>query len=162
VADYALQSVFHFTVSASNFERSLEFYQRLGFLVLRDNRDVVWPQFVADNFGMERAQGRGALLALEDEASQVRIDLLEWIEPRETERIGGPPRIVALRTKNVVAAYEALTARGIEFIREPYHPDRALGVEAVVCCKDPDGLIIELIEYQDGVLGSRVESLATR
>ena len=162
MSGYELQSIFHFTVSASNFERSLAFYERLGFHVLRDNRDVVWPQFVADNFGMARAQGRGALLALEDEASQVRIDLIEWIEPRHVASQDGPPRIVAIRTKNVVAAYETLSARGIEFIREPYHPDSALGVEAVVCCKDPDGLIVELIEYQKGVLGSRVGSLETR
>jgi catechol 2,3-dioxygenase-like lactoylglutathione lyase family enzyme len=149
VADYELQSVFHFTVSASDFERSLDFYQRLGFQLLRDNRDVVWPQFVADNFGMKRAQGRGSLLGLDAGETQVRIDLIEW-------------RIIAIRTKNVVAAYEALRARGIDFIREPFHPDPELGVEAVVCCTDPDGLIIELIEYKPGVLGSKVESLTTR
>jgi catechol 2,3-dioxygenase-like lactoylglutathione lyase family enzyme len=168
VADYELQSVFHFTVSASDFERSLDFYQRLGFQLLRDNRDVVWPQFVADNFGMKRAQGRGSLLGLDAGETQVRIDLIEWLEPRDLpadqrpspdER---PPRIIAIRTKNVVAAYEALRARGIDFIREPFHPDPELGVEAVVCCTDPDGLIIELIEYKPGVLGSKVESLTTR
>ena len=166
--DWQLQSVFHFTVSASDFERSLDFYQRLGFRLLRDNRDVVWPQFVADNFGMRRAQALGALLALDDADAQVRIDLIEWLEPRElpaAERPSSderPPRIVAIRTRNLVAAYEALRARGIEFVREPFHPDPKLGVEAVVCCVDPDGLIIELIEYKPGVLGSRVESLETR
>ena len=69
---------------------------------------------------------------------------------------------MAIRTHNVLAAYEALKARGIDFIREPYQPDPELGVRAVVCCKDPDGLIIELIEYLPGVLGSRVESLEVR
>ena len=168
MADFELQSVFHFTVGASDFERSLDFYQRLGFQLLRDNRDIVWPQFVADNFGMKRAQGRGSLLALGDGETQVRIDLIEWLEPRElppAERASAddrPPRIVAIRTKNVLAAYRALRARGIEFIREPYQPDPELGVEAVVCCKDPDGLIIELIEYMPGVLGSRVDSLEAR
>lgn len=168
MADYALQSIFHFTVSASNFERSLDFYQRLGFQLLRDNRDVVWPQFVADNFGMARAQGRGSLLALDDGESQVRIDLIEWLEPREAPAAepassdARPPRIVAIRTRNVAAAYDALRARGIEFIREPYRPDPELGVEAVVCCRDPDGLIIELIEYAPGVLGSKVASLDKR
>jgi catechol 2,3-dioxygenase-like lactoylglutathione lyase family enzyme len=167
-ASWELQSIFHFTVSASDFERSLDFYQRLGFELLRDNRDVVWPQFVADNFGMRRAQGRGALLGLDAAPTQVRIDLIEWLEPRDlpaAERPSSderPPRIVAIRTRNVVAAYEALRARGIEFVREPFHPDPKLGVEAVVCCTDPDGLIIELIEYKPGVLGSRVESLETR
>lgn len=168
VADFELQSVFHFTVNASDFEKSLDFYQRLGFELLRDNRDVVWPQFVADNFGLKRAQGRGSLLGISSAEMQVRIDLIEWIEPRDSpaaERPSAderPPRIVAIRTKNLAAAYETLRARGIEFIREPFHPDPALGVLGVVCCKDPDGLIIELIEYAPGVLGSRVESLEQR
>ena len=168
MSDHALESIFHFTVTATNFERSLAFYETLGFRVLRDNRDVVWPQFVADNFGMKRAQGRGALLALADEATQIRLDLIEWLEPVEaplSERPTAderPPRIVAIRTRGVDAAYEALRARGIEFVREPYHPDPELGVRAVVCCKDPDGLLIELIEYAPGVLGSRVQSLPTR
>ena len=57
-ADWAFESIFHFTVNATDFERSLAFYRTLGFRLLRDNRDVVWPDFVAGNFGMERAQGR--------------------------------------------------------------------------------------------------------
>ena len=99
-ADWALESVFHFTINASNFERSLAFYQALGFQLLRDNRDVVWPPEVAENFGMRRAQGRGALLAL--------------------------------------------------------------GIESVVCCRDPDGNLVELIEYMPGVLGSRIDHLPRR
>ena len=74
MADFELQAVFHFTVHASNFERSLDFYQRLGFELLRDNRDVLWPQFVADNFGMKKAQGRGSLLGLSGDEMQVRIE----------------------------------------------------------------------------------------
>lgn len=77
---------------------------------------MVWPQFVADNFGLQRAQGRGSLLALGDGEHQVRIDLIEWLEPRLPEDVlradDSPPRIVAIRTGNVLAAYEALRARG--------------------------------------------------
>ena len=72
------------------------------------------------------------------------------------------PRIIALRTRNVRAAWAELSQRGIPFLTEPYSPDPALGVEAVVCCRDPDGLIVELIEYMPGVLGSRVTQLARR
>jgi len=168
MADFELQSVFHFTVTASDFERSLDFYQKLGFQLLRDNRNVEWPQFVADNFGMKRAQGRGSLLGLSSDEAHVRLDLIEWLEPREAplaERPTAderPPRIMAIRTKGVVAAYEELSAQGIPFVREPFHPDPELGVEAVVCCIDPDGLIVELIEYKPGVLGSKVESLPER
>lgn len=167
-SDWAYESIFHFTVNVSDFECSLAFYQTLGFQLLRDNRDVVWPDFVAENFGMTRAQGRGALLALGPEPHHVRLDLLEWLEPRwEGPPPGVPieervPRIIAIRTRNVRAAYEDLRARGVEFVRPPRDPDPALGIESVVCCRDPDGNLIELIEYMPGVLGSRIDHLPKR
>lgn len=165
---WSLQSIFHFTVRASNFERSLAFYQALGFQLLRDNRDIVWPAYVATQFGMRQAQGRGALLALGSEPHHTRLDLIEWLAPRYPdpearipieERI---PRIIALRTENVRAAYRDLSQEGLTFLTEPRGPDRDTGIEAVVCCRDPDGLIVELIEYMPGVLGSRIEKLERR
>ncbi len=165
---WQIESLFHFTVNASNFDRSLEFYTTIGFVVLRNNRDVVWPDFLAAQFGMKKAQGRGALLGIGDGPDHTRLDLLEWLEPRYPdpakaipleERI---PRIIALRTRNVRAAYDDLRAKGIEFIGEPRDPDPKIGVEAVVCCRDPDDVVIEFIEYMPGVLGSRIDSLETR
>jgi catechol 2,3-dioxygenase-like lactoylglutathione lyase family enzyme len=159
-------SLFHFTLSVSSLERSIAFYTTIGFRVLRDNRDVVWPAFVATNFGLERAQGRGALLALGDEALHTRLDLIEWLEPEarfpDTPLARTAPRIVAIRAENVRAAYADLRDRGIEFIAPPYGPDAAIGIEAVVCCRDPDRTIVELIEYMPGVLGSRIDSLPRR
>ena len=166
--DWEIHGIFHFTINASNFERSLGFYQTIGFKLLRDNRDVIWPDFVARNFGLKAAQARGALLAIGEGAEHTRIDLLEWLEPRLVdsqaslpidERV---PRILALRTRNVRAAYDDLRRQGIQFLTEPFIPDRALGIEAVVCCRDPDGLIIEFIEYLPGVLGSRITKLERR
>jgi catechol 2,3-dioxygenase-like lactoylglutathione lyase family enzyme len=166
--DWSLRSIFHFTVNASDFERSLDFYTTLGFRVLRDNRDVVWPDYVARQFGLREAQGRGALLAVGEGELHTRLDLIEWLAPRHSdpaeaiplaERI---PRIIALRTENVRAAYAALRARGIEFVTEPRGPDPDTGLEAVVCCRDPDGLLVELIEYMPGVLGSRIGHLERR
>ncbi len=63
---------------------------------------------------------------------------------------------------NLRAAYADLRSRGIEFIRPPRDPDPALGIESVVCCRDPDGNLIELIEYMPGVLGSRIDHLPKR
>lgn len=164
---WELLSLFHFTVPASSLERSLAFYTTLGFQVLRDNRDVVWPEYVAKQFGLRRAQGRGALLALGEGPECTRLDLIEWLEPAADppsprsieDRI---PRILALRTRNVRAAYDDLRARGIEFITPPRGPDEPTGIEAVVCCRDPDGLVVELIEYMPGVLGSRIDQLERR
>jgi catechol 2,3-dioxygenase-like lactoylglutathione lyase family enzyme len=164
---WSLQSLFHFTVGASNFEASLAFYQLIGFKLLRDNRDIVWPDYVATQFGLDSAQGRGALLGIGDGPEHTRLDLIEWCEPRYEAPSERPlsqqvPRIIALRTRNVRAAYDSLRKEGIEFITPPRGPDEATGIEAVVCCRDPDGLIVELIEYMPGVLGSKIEHLETR
>ncbi len=161
-ADWSVRSLFHFVVNASDFERSLAFYQLLGFKVLRDNRDVIWPGSVAENFGMSAAQGRGALLGLGDGEHHTRLDLIEWLEPRWTNPPDPVPRILALRTRNVRAAYTDLSARGVEFIGVPREPDPTIGVESVVCCRDPDGLVVELIEYIGDRLGSHIEDLPTR
>jgi catechol 2,3-dioxygenase-like lactoylglutathione lyase family enzyme len=159
-------SLFHFTLSVASLERSIAFYTAIGFRVLRDNRDVIWPDYVAAQFGLERAQGRGALLALGDEPLHSRLDLIEWLEPAasfpDTPLARTAPRIVAIRVENVRAAYAELQQRGIEFITPPRGPDAATGIEAVVCCRDPDRTIVELIEYMPGVLGSRIDALARR
>jgi catechol 2,3-dioxygenase-like lactoylglutathione lyase family enzyme len=163
---WAVRSVFHFTVNATRFERSLDFYLALGFQLLRDNRDVIWGDLVARNFGMPRAQGRGALLGIGDGPLETRLDLIEWLEPLLDPPPPGPreervPRIIALRTDNVQAAYEDLSARGIEFVSTPTSARRS-GIVNVCCCRDPDGLLVELIEYEPGLLGSRIEGLPTR
>lgn len=166
--DWSLQSIFHFTVNASDFERSLAFYRTLGFQVVRDNRDVIWPDYVARQFGLREAQGRGALLALGEGEGHTRLDLIEWLAPRHPDPAAAIPaeqripRIVALRTRNVRAAYEDLRSRGIEFVTPPRGPDPDTGIEAVVCLRDPDGLLVELIEYMPGVLGSRIDKLERR
>ncbi len=166
-SDWAVESLFHFVVNATNFERSLEFYQRLGFRVLRDNRDVIWPSYVAKNFGLSVAQGRGALLGLGESKDHTRLDLIEWLEPHWDNPDARPssrrvPRVMALRVRNLRAAYADLRSQGVEFIATPRDPDPTTGVESVVCCRDPDGYVVELIEYMGDRLGSRVEDLATR
>lgn len=166
-ASWGIESIFHFTVNATNFERSLAFYQAIGFKLLRDNRDVVWPDYVAGNFGMTKAQGRGALLAIDAGPLHTRLDLIEWLEPAYdtppdkpwSERV---PRIIALRTRNVRAAYADLSAKGIEFITPPRSMDPNSGIVGVMLCRDPDGLLVEFIEYEPGLLGSKVTHLAKR
>ena len=163
---WTVRSVFHFSVDATNFERSLEFYTTLGFRILRDNRDVIWGDIVARNFGMPVAQGRGALLGIGDGPLETRLDLIEWLEPRldpppDVAAALRVPRVIALRTDNVAAAYEDLSARGIPFVSAPKSARRS-GIVNVCCCRDPDGLLVELIEYEPGLLGSRIDGLPKR
>ena len=135
--DWHVQSLFHFTVNVTDFERSIDFYTKVGFSVLRDNRDVDWPDSVAAGFGMTRAKGRGALLGIGDGPEHTRLDLLQWLDPPYDPAPPGVPieervpRIVALRTSDVRAAYRDLKAQGIEFVSEvhslPGHRCRGRG-----------------------------------
>ena len=166
MAQWKPLSLFHFTLSVRSLERSIEFYTTVGFRLLRFNGDVVWPDYVAPQFGLERAQGRGALLGIGDGPLETRLDLIQWLEPEarfpDTPLATTAPRIIAIRVENVRAAYDDLCRRGIEFVTPPRGPDQATGIEAVVCCRDPDDTLVELIEYMPGVLGSRIDSLARR
>ncbi|MBY0402166.1 VOC family protein, partial [Myxococcota bacterium] len=112
--------------------------------------------------------GRGALLGIGDGPDHTRIDLIEWLEPRwrgpekSDARGEAIPRVIALRTRNVRAAYRDLRAQGIEFVREPREPNPTVGVESIACCLDPDGTVVELIEYMGNRLGSRIDLLERR
>lgn len=158
-----LQHLYHTVVNVKNLDESIAFYQLLGFEVLNDRRDVEWPDFVAANFGMKRAKGRGVLMVLPSDPDGPMIDLIEWLEPKATYLSTelprqDVPRIIAFRTKNVHAAYDDLSRRGIAFTRDMWSHDD-LGIVGVCCCYDPNGNLIELIELKPGQRHSRAEIL---
>lgn len=148
----------------------MTFYGHFGFTVIKDNRDVQWPDFVGENFNMmSGAQGRAVQLVLpHDDDLQTRIDLIEWLEPRwRNENDDRPleariPRVMALLTENIAAAAEDLESRGLTPTQPLRPPDPMIGVQGVVCFADPDGHIVELIEYFENQLGSRTDDLPRR
>jgi catechol 2,3-dioxygenase-like lactoylglutathione lyase family enzyme len=159
--DWQIRSIFHFILPCSNVERSTEFYARFGFEVIKDNRNVKWPPYVGTNFNMATgAQGRAVQLVLpQDDALQTRIDLIEWVNPRWKNPDDGFPRVMALLTQNIQAATKALIAQGLKPTQPLRDPDPVIGVQGVVCFADPDGHIVELIEYFPGQLGSKTDGL---
>lgn len=164
------RSIFHFVLPCTNVERSMEFYGLFGFEIIKDNRNVVWPDYVGENFNMiSGAQGKAVQLVLpHDDELQTRIDLIEWIRPRwknhyrDLPAEDNIPRIMALLTENISAAAESLASQGLSPTRPLRPPDDKIGVQGVVCYEDPDGHIVELIEYYPGQLGSRTDELETR
>ncbi len=159
-AGWALTNFYHTVVNCRDLDESVAFYRLLGFDVLNDRRNVKWPPFVAGLFGLKRASGRGILMVLPADPSGPMIDLLEWIEPKaefpDPARVAETvPRIMAFRTRNVHQAYTALSAQGVRFAQPVHSPDAALGVVGTVCCYDPNGNIIEMIELAPGVRHSR-------
>ncbi len=154
MADWSLERLYHTVVNAKNLDESVAFYRLLGFDVLNDRRDVVWPDFVATIFGMKRAKGRGVLMVLPSDPNGPMIDIIEWVEPKAKIAAipvpdGDVPRIIAFRVKNVRAAYDALTAKGVRFTRDLF-VHQELGIVGSCCCYDPNGNLIELIELLPG------------
>lgn len=170
MADWQARSIFHFILPCTNVESSMEFYARFGFEVIKDNRNVVWPDFVGENFNMiSGAQGKAVQLVLpHDDDYQTRIDLIEWIKPRwENENDGRSandqiPRVMAILTRNIQAAHDDLVSQGLVPTQPLRAPDPNIGVQGVVCFSDPDGHIVELIEYFGDQLGSKTDTLSSR
>src|SRR6185436_7208381 len=111
-------------------------------------------------FGMNRAKGRGVLMVLPSDPNGPMIDLIDWVEP--TAAFPDPakvrdevPRIIAFRVQNVQAAYADLKAQGVRFARDVFVPEDPLGIVGSVCCYDPNGNLIELIQLEPGVRHSR-------
>ena len=168
--DWQVRSIFHFILPCTDVERSMAFYAHFGFEVIKDNRNVQWPDYVGENFNMvSGAQGRAVQLVLpQDDELQTRIDLIEWVRPLwrdpnadlpDAEKI---PRVLALLTRNITVAYRDLVAKGLESTTPLREHDPVTGVLGVVCFADPDGHIVELIEYEEGQLGSKTDDLPTR
>jgi glyoxylase I family protein len=156
---WSIERLYHTVVNATDLDRTVAFYQALGFQILNDRRDVKWPAFVGGIFGLKKAQGRGVLMNLPADPGGPMLDILEWVEPKAKPIPADGhtvPRIIAFRVKNVHEAYKDLKRRGIELTGELVEPQpRDLGVVGVFGARDPDGTIIELIELQPGVRHSR-------
>ncbi len=161
---WSIERMYHTVVNATDLDRTVAFYEALGFRVLNDRRHVTWPDYVASVFGLKAAQGRGVLMNLPADPGGPMLDVIEWVVPK-AEPIPADgrtvPRVIAFRVKNVHAAADDLKRRGIPIttLIEPQPKD--LGVVGCVCARDPDGTLIELIELQPGMRHSRAnETLA--
>ena len=139
----------HVNVNCSDFDRSLAFYERLGFQLVAMVPETNTPE-VAAAVGMPPYRVRGGLLHLPGDS--VLLDLLEWQEPSDDE----PPyphlyhlgiARIALRTSDLDADVTELREAGVELLSEPAEvvwPGQPTA--RIVCFRDPDGTVVELAE----------------
>jgi glyoxylase I family protein len=151
-----VKGIFHININVTNFERSLEFYKLLGFKVVRDLGEG-GNKYFERGLKIPRPVGRAALLMLGDDKYATRVDLIQWKSP-PTE--GKPyPHLyhagvcrVALWTDNlqeVCDQVKAANMEGVEFFSEPQVMKNRDGTNSsFVCFTDPDGTVIELIQFK--------------
>jgi catechol 2,3-dioxygenase-like lactoylglutathione lyase family enzyme len=145
-----VSGILHVNINCSNYERSLRFYEMLGFKTLWEVPETNSPE-VAAAVGMPPYHVRGSLLILDKGINSTMIDLLEWKYPRDNEAPYpylyhlGIARI-ALATKDLDADMAVLKAHGVELISDPACVEVQGFVSRFVCFKDPDGTVLELVE----------------
>ena len=145
-----IKGLVHVNINCSDFDRSLKFYELLGFQKVFD----VPPKNsieVAAAVGMPPYPVKGALLLLNSE-TPFMLDLLEWQEPSDNS----PPyphlyhlglARIALRTDDLDSDVTFLKSQGVAFLSEPATVKLDGRPETrFVCFKDPDGTILELVE----------------
>ena len=141
----------HVNINCSDFDRSLKFYELLGFQRAIEVPAQNTPE-VAAAVGMPPYTVKGALLILKNAKVPLMLDLLEWQDP--SDDAAPYPHLyhlgiarVALASDDLDADIAALKSQGVEFLSEPATV-RLEGQPATrfVCFKDPDGTILELVE----------------
>lgn len=156
-----VKGIYHINVNVTNFERSLAFYQLLGFRIVRDLGEV-GNAALERGLRIPRPLGRAALLQVgqaNDDRRATRLDLIEWKNPKTAGK--PPPHLyqaglarIALVTDTLQELYDAVKAaniEGVEFFSEPQRTRRlntnGEDHDAFVCFTDPDGTVIELIQF---------------
>jgi glyoxylase I family protein len=150
-----IKSLFHVNVNCSNFERSLRFYQMLGFKVAVDIPEVTEgggrTSDTGRGLGLPDSNARAAIMTISDDPHATRLDLIEWKKPRDDAKPYaqlnhlGIARI-ALFTKGLREEYERLKNEGVSFISEPVVIRTGAGKALFACFYDPDDTILELFE----------------
>ena len=146
-----INGLVHVNINCSDFDRSLRFYELLGFQKVIDVPPKNTPE-VAAAVGMPPYTVKGALLILQNSKTPLMIDLLEWLEPTDNR----PPypnlyhlgiARIALSTNNLDSDIAFLKSEGVEFLSDPATVKIENQPETrFICFKDPDGTILELVE----------------
>jgi glyoxylase I family protein len=133
-------------IVCSDFDRSLAFYRdKLGLEVVLD---IEIPESTAVAAGLAPQGFRQVRLR----AGQTLIKLMQIEDPppKPSGEFRAGVRWLTLIIDDVADAVERLREQGVEFLSDPVSaPDAA----AVVCARDPDGILIEFVQLFEDEVG---------
>jgi catechol 2,3-dioxygenase-like lactoylglutathione lyase family enzyme len=145
-----LTRLFHIAINARDLDRSVAFYQRLGFQVLAD-RTVDNPK-LAEAFAVPNPKCRFVHLRLGDDEQATVLDIVEWFGPGTADGAGTPQQNqrgltrFAVLTDDTDKVYEELKAAGAEFVTTPATVLTPQGGWRVCLVKDPDGVVVQITQ----------------
>ncbi len=144
-----LERLFHVNICVRDMERSIQFYQDLGFKKVNDF--TMDDPSVGDALGLKARTLRGVFMRLGDDPNSPVLDLVQFIDPPPQ---GEPyPSLnnigicrIAFTVDDIDKTYEELKAKKVEFVAPLHKLDAPGGAKiGVVCFKDPDGTVLELL-----------------
>lgn len=150
---------FHINVNCTDFERSLAFYQLIGFEVLLDFERRPGPRRTFGEIGLgpvlglpEDCDGRAALLTLSDDPLAMRLDLIEWktpVVPRVPRRNLAQPGVarICLKATDADSVHARLVAAGHVAYSAPTRISLGGSWIKVFCAEDPDGVVMEFMQF---------------
>jgi glyoxylase I family protein len=150
---------FHVNVNCTNFERSLAFYRLIGFEIVLDFATALGSPRTFGELGLGpilglpgSCDGRAALLALSDDRDAVKLDLIEWKSPvvpaRRREGLAEPGIArICLKTTDADAVHARLSGAGHNAYSPPIHVSLGGSRIKVFCVEDPDGVVIEFMQF---------------
>jgi catechol 2,3-dioxygenase-like lactoylglutathione lyase family enzyme len=145
-----MQGIFHTGITVSDLDRSIPFYRDVLGLKL-----VTGPTDVFEGDDLSRALGvRGARLRLAVfQVGDGSLEVLQYFSPKSAVDKPMPPNTlgvahVAFRVSNAKEKMKELKAKGVKFLSElNVEEEGPLAGWKWVYFKDPDGISLELIEY---------------
>jgi glyoxylase I family protein len=154
VAAGQVLGIYHLNINVTNLERSRAFYELFGFRVLEAFHER-HNSALDTGLGLPpgtNSENRALFMMVGNNRHATVIDLAEWVSPRSTggdvpepNRLGIPR--FCLRVKDLDALVARLRTHGIEFLsEEPQRLDTLKRKPRFICCRDPDGVLVEMVE----------------
>ena len=149
-----IRELVHININVDDIRRSLGFYRKLGFEVMHVFGELPEGDRPARGMRVPGGEVCGAVISLGDHPRcATKIELLQWLAP-ESGAPAPPPRgmreigvaRIAMRTVKLLEFCEKLRADGIEFELEPVDID-VVGARRFALFRDPDGTLLELVEF---------------
>ncbi len=145
---------FHVNICVSDMERSIRFYEGLGFTKVADFMLGGGEPNIGAALGVPVNKLRGVFMRTGSAPDAPLIDLVQFVDPPPQ---GRPyPTLnnigicrVAFLVDDIESVYKKLQAMQVEFVAPLQMLDGPRGSKlGVVCFKDPDGTVLELISSE--------------
>lgn len=150
-----LKNIAHVGLTVSNIEESIKFYKEILGLKY-DGQMVMEGEATERLFALENCRVKVAYLNGSDEVMAPPVELIEFVSEKakviENKLNQTSISELCFYVENIDETYETLKSKGVEFLSEPQYFDltsQGFGKSKAVYLKDPDGIVLELMECID-------------